>query len=102
MAQRINTETFETEVLHESTPVLVDFYSDSCVPCKRMSPLLAELERDYPQVKIVKVNIQFDIELAERYAILSVPSLLLFRNGQETARLSGIADRQAIEKILQE
>ncbi len=102
MALRVNTKTFETEVLHEDAPVLVDFYSDSCVPCKRMSPVLAELEQDYPQVKIVKVNIQFDGALAERYAVQSVPSLVLFRNGLETARRVGVADRQAIEEMLQE
>lgn len=61
MAVRVNTENFEQEVLNSDKLVLTDFYSDSCIPCKRLSPVLSELEKEYgDSLKVVKVNINFD------------------------------------------
>lgn len=66
MAVRVNTENFEQEVLNSDKLVLTDFYSDSCIPCKRLSPVLSELEREYgDSLKVVKVNINFDSALME-------------------------------------
>ncbi|MCI7630228.1 MAG: thioredoxin family protein [Ruminococcus sp.] len=66
MAVRVNAETFATEVLQAEGLVLVDFYSDGCVPCKRIAPLLSEVAAADPDgLKVVKVNINFDAELAE-------------------------------------
>ena len=68
MAERVNQETFQKEVLEADGLVLADFYSDSCVPCKRLAPVLAELEETYGDaLKVVKVNINFDLPLAEKY-----------------------------------
>ncbi|MDD6395740.1 MAG: thioredoxin domain-containing protein, partial [Firmicutes bacterium] len=64
MAERVSLENFEAEVLQADKAVLADFYSDSCVPCKRMSPVLADIEDDYADnLKVVKININFDGEL---------------------------------------
>lgn len=103
MPARINGEQFEEAVLQASQPVLVDFYSDSCVPCKRMSPLLAEIEQEYAdKIKIVKVNVPFDRPLAEQYTVQTVPTLLLFQNGAETARLHGAIKKAQIKEILEQ
>ncbi|MCI7104281.1 MAG: thioredoxin, partial [Lachnobacterium sp.] len=68
MAARISKDNFEAEVLKSELPVLVEFYSDSCIPCKQMSPILGGIEDDYEdKLKVVKVNVNFDAELAEQY-----------------------------------
>lgn len=88
MAVRVNKDNFEDEILNSGGLILADFYSDSCVPCKRMSPILAEIEEKYEEhIKIVKININFDLELAEKYEVQSVPTILFFKNGEVAARL---------------
>lgn len=101
MAVRANAETFKSEISENEKLVIADFYSDSCVPCKRMSPLLAELEEEYSDcVKLVKLNINFDGEIAEEYGVTAVPTLIFFKNGNETARLAGAVKKsQLIETI---
>lgn len=97
MAVRVTGESFDNEVLKAEGIVLADFYSDSCVPCKRMSPLLAELEETYPDtLKLVKININFDGELAEKYEVQAAPTLIFFKNGEEKARLRGAVKKAEI------
>lgn len=101
MPKRVSEAEFEAEVLQSEKPVLADFYSDSCVPCKRMSPVLFELEEELGEkVKIVKININFDLALAEKYAVKTAPTLILFENGEEAGRLSGAAGKDEIEKLI--
>jgi thioredoxin 1 len=105
MSVRANRENFTTEVLEAEELVLADFYSDSCVPCKRMSPLLAELEETYAgKVKLAKVNINFDRELAEQYEVQAAPTLIFFQQGEEKSRLRGAVKKaelvEAIEALL--
>ncbi len=90
MALRVGNDTFEKEVLESGVLVAADFYSDNCVPCKRISPLLTQLEEEYSgQLKVVKININFDEQLAQRYSVQSVPTIVLFKGGEEKARLAG-------------
>lgn len=97
MAVRVNAENFDSEVLGAQEIVLADFYSDSCVPCKRMSPVLAELEETYPDtLKLVKININFDGELAEKYEVQAAPTLIFFKDGEEKARLRGAVKKAEI------
>lgn len=97
MAVRVNAENFNEEVLGAQEIVLADFYSDSCVPCKRMSPVLAELEETYPDtLKLVKININFDGELAEKYEVQAAPTLIFFKDGEEKARLRGAVKKAEI------
>lgn len=90
MAARVSDETFTSEVLQAEGIVLADFYSDSCVPCKRLSPVLAEVEEELgDKAKLVKVNINFDSALAEKYEVQTVPTVIFFKDGSEISRLSG-------------
>lgn len=101
MALRVNEDNFETEVLKSEIPVLADFYSDSCVPCKRLSPVLAEIEEELTDsLRVVKININFDIALAEKYEVLSAPTLVLFKNGTEVQRLSGAVKKADIIELI--
>ena len=90
MALRISRDDFEEKVLKNALPVLVDFYSDSCVVCKRLSPVLGDLEDNYEgKLAVVKVNTNFDRELAAEYGIRSNPSLLMFRSGNVVDKKAG-------------
>lgn len=102
MAVRVSSDNFEAEVLQADKAVLVDFYSDSCVPCKRLSPILADIEDDNADdLKVVKININFDSELAEKYEVQVVPTLIFFKDGAEAARLQGLVKKSEIQDTIE-
>lgn len=91
MAVRIGKADFDTAVREEKVPVLVDFYSDSCIPCKQLSPVLGDIEDEYEErIRVYKVNINFDQEIAERFRVMSAPTLILFKNGEAVDKKSGL------------
>lgn len=103
MAERIYDADFAEKALQSDKLVLIDFYSDSCVPCKMLSPVLAGLEEDYPDgLYIGKVNIAYESRLTEEYGILSAPTLIFFRNGKEIKRLSGVQKKAVLEAFIKE
>ncbi len=98
----VTNENFQAEILNSEKPVLLEFYSDSCVPCKRMSPVLAELEEEYTELKVAKLNINFGGETAQKYGVMSSPTFLFFKNGEEVNRLRGIQKKAELENIINE
>ena len=101
MAARVSKDNFEAEVLQAEIPVLVEFYSDSCIPCKQMSPILGDIEDDYEnQLKVVKVNGNFDAELAEQYSVMVSPTILFFKGGEEVERVRGLIKKPELEEIV--
>lgn len=100
MAVKLTSDSFDGEVLAASGLVVADFFSDSCIPCKRMSPVLAELEEERGDVKFAKLNINFDGEIAEKYGVTAVPTLIFFKNGEEKARLTGAQKKAAIVEVI--
>lgn len=102
MAVKISGENFETEVTDVRGTVVVDFYSDSCIPCKRMSPVLARLEEELTDIKLVKININFDAETAEKFNVVSVPTLVIFKNGEERSRITGAVKFDRIIETINE
>lgn len=100
MPERISGENFSREVLDSQIPVIADFYSDSCVPCKRISPILSKLESEYAgRLKVVKINANFEEELVSKYNISVTPTILFFNKGEETDRLKGAVTREDITAI---
>ena len=103
MAERIKLSDFEEKVLNSSVPVLIDFYSDSCVPCKKMTPVIGDVEDEMEgKLAVYKVNINFDTELAESYDVQSMPTLLLFDKGSEKARQSGAVRKPQLVEWIEE
>ena len=103
MAIRVNKESFDVEVLQAKVPVLVDFYSDSCIPCKQMSPILSQLAEEYgEQVKFVKVNVNFDSDLASRYLVMGAPTFVVFVNGKDVNHSHGVKKKDEIKGLLEE
>ncbi len=95
MAKRVGTAEFEAEVLKEKLPVIVEFYSDSCIPCKQLSPILGGIEDDYEDQ--VKVNVNFDADLAGEYQVMASPTILFFKDGKEVDRIRGLVKRPELE-----
>lgn len=101
MLEVVTSKNFE-EVIN-SGPVLVDFYADWCGPCKMIAPILEELSKVYSGVvRIVKVNVNDDKELAIKYQISSIPNLLAFKNGEVVKQVIGFQTKDNLIKILEE
>ena len=98
----LNTQDFEREVLHSDLPVLVDFFADWCGPCKAMMPLIAEIEKEEAhRVKVFRVDVDSEKELSRRYGIMSIPTLILFRKGEQVSTLVGVHAKEEILEMLQ-
>jgi thioredoxin 1 len=101
MATAATESTFEQEVLSSDTPVLVDFWAEWCGPCHAVSPILDKIvEERSGELKLVKVNIDEEQGLAERYGIASIPTMVLFKDGEPAAAAIGAQPKSAIETQL--
>ena len=99
MATNATTDTFETEVLKSDGKVIVDFWAEWCGPCHAVSPVLERIADEH-QLKIVKVNIDEQQDLAMRYGVQSIPLMVLFEDGEPQASVVGAMPKGAIERQL--
>ncbi len=97
----LNSENFTKEVLEEQKPVLIDFWAEWCGPCRMMAPVVDEIaESMQDSVKVCKVNIDENQELAEKYEVMSIPTFIVIKNGKETGRTIGVQPKEQLLKIL--
>jgi thioredoxin len=97
----VTDTTFQAEVLESETPVLVDFWAPWCGPCRLVAPILEEIAAEREDLRIVKLNTDENMETAANYGILAIPTMVLFRNGQEAKRIQGAKPRKAVEAELE-
>ena len=98
----VNNDNFATEVLGSTGLVVVDFNAAWCGPCQMLAPVLAELAEANPDVKFVAVNVDENAALAQKYAILSIPCVIFFQNGQVVKRQTGFMPKSVFAKLIQE
>jgi thioredoxin 1 len=96
----INQENFETKVTQSSAPVLLDFWAAWCGPCTMLSPVVEELAQEHPEISFAKVNVDEVPELAQRYQISAIPTLLLFKDGQPVDMSVGVKSKAELENFL--
>jgi thioredoxin 1 len=100
MAETITTDTFDTEVLGSENPVLVDFWAEWCGPCHAVAPVLDQIVEERSDLRLVKVNIDEEPELARRYGVMSIPTMILFDSGEPKAAAVGAQPKTMLEKSL--
>lgn len=97
----ISDNEFDDEVLSSSEPVLVDFWASWCGPCKMVAPVLEEIAGDYEgRLKVVKVNVDDNADTASRYAIMSIPTMMLFKNGEPVETIVGFRKKEELSGII--
>jgi thioredoxin 1 len=100
MPQAITTDAFETEVLKSEQPVIVDFWAEWCGPCHAVSPVLEQIAEEREDLRLVKVNIDEEPALAQRYGVMSIPTILLFKDGEPAAAAIGAQPKKMLERSL--
>lgn len=100
MLTELTAANFEAEVLKSDKPVLVDFWADWCMPCRMLSPVVDEVAKENPQIKVCKVNVSEQTELAGRFGVMSIPTLMFFKNGKQIDTSVGLVQKSVIEKLI--
>lgn len=98
--QHITNEAFQKEVLESNIPVLLDFYASWCGPCKALAPVLEEAAAEAQGAKVFKVNIDEQPELTKKYRIMSVPTLVVVKEGKTEKRVSGVLSKEEILSLI--
>ena len=99
----VNTKLWDNDVLKSDLPVLVDFWAEWCGPCRMVGPVVEQLSQMMAgKIKVAKLNVDENQEIAMKYGIRSIPSLLLFKDGKEIARTVGAAPKEAYQKFVEQ
>ncbi len=97
---KINKENFRGEVLNSNKPVLLDFYADWCGPCRMVGPIVSEIANERSDIKVGKINVDEQPELAAQFQVMSIPMLAVIKNGKIANQVVGYRPKEQIEAML--
>ncbi|HJW67166.1 MAG TPA: thioredoxin [Gaiellaceae bacterium] len=100
MADNVKTDDFDQQVLQSDQPVLVDFWAEWCGPCHAIAPVLDQIADERSDLKVVKLNIDEEPAIAQRYGVMSIPTLILFKDGEPQAAAVGAMPKSMLEERL--
>ncbi len=100
-ALKINKETFEAEVLQSEKPVLLDFFATWCGPCKLLAPVLDQIAEEHPEIKVCKVDVDENQELAAAFQVMSIPTLFVIKEGKVTAQAVGARSKKQLLEMME-
>ena len=98
--QVITKDNFKEEVLEAKGTVLIDFWASWCGPCRMLAPIVDEVAEKHPEIKIGKINVDEEEELAQQFNVMSIPTLMVFRNGKKIQESVGMVPKEQIEAML--
>ena len=101
MLKKLNNHNFQNEIIENTGIALVDFYADWCGPCKMLSPIIDEIAEERTDITVGKVNVDENNSLAAKYNVMSIPTMIIFKNGKEQARVIGVRPKEDILTELQ-
>ena len=96
----LNNDSFQQEVLQSDKPVLLDFFASWCGPCRQVSPIIDQLAAEHPELKVAKIDIDQNRELAKQHKVFSIPTLVVYKNGEITARATGVRSQSEILELI--
>ena len=99
-AININKNNFQNEVMNSDKPILLDFWAPWCAPCRMVAPTVEEIESERVDIKVGKINVDEQPELANKFGIMSIPTLVVMKNGKIVQRVSGVRPKNTILEML--
>ena len=100
-AININKNNFQNEIMDSEKTVLLDFWAPWCAPCRMVAPIIEEIAGERPDIKVGKINVDEQPELASKFGIMSIPTLVVMKNGKIVQQVSGVRPKNAILEMLQ-
>ena len=97
MVQEVTAATFHKEVLQQPAAV-VDMWAEWCMPCKRLAPIMEELSKEMKELKFTKLDVEAFPDLAQQYDVMNIPTVLVFKNGKEAGRITGLLPKEELKK----
>ncbi len=99
-SKQINLNNFQEEVLNSEVPVLLDFWASWCGPCRMVSPIVDQIAEEHPEWKVGKINVDEEQALAAQFGIMSIPTLVVMKDGKEANKAVGVMPKEAIEDLM--